>query len=200
MLAQHADTSTLPGDRTEDRIHSGLARYDSLFRRSSFREVSCTMCSQLSAHSPLNRRSCTLLNCAQHEYLSDIQVRRVYQSIVLGCPRDPEGSVQTGIGRDPRDRKRMTVYPVNSNRYFGSPPYMPAASHAGKDCRSYEPRHAALANAMASITLQAISGDAHTRPQGIFLIGRTVADVREGVGASSRPCSLFCLPDHGSPV
>ncbi|KAK9821673.1 hypothetical protein WJX74_007332 [Apatococcus lobatus] len=43
-------------------------------------------------------------------------VRRVYQSIVLGCPRESEGSIQTGIGRDPRDRKRMAVYPLSSNR------------------------------------------------------------------------------------
>ena len=45
------------------------------------------------------------------------QVRRVYSSIVLGCPKQAEGKVRTGIGRDPRDRKRMAVYPLESNRY-----------------------------------------------------------------------------------
>ena len=44
------------------------------------------------------------------------QVERVYQAIALGCPKAAEGVVETNIGRDIRDRKKMGVFPYMSSR------------------------------------------------------------------------------------
>ena len=44
------------------------------------------------------------------------QVERVYQAIALGCPKAEEGIVETNIGRDIRDRKKMGVFPYMSSR------------------------------------------------------------------------------------
>ncbi len=38
-------------------------------------------------------------------------IRRRYRAIVWGCPDPPEGRIETHLGRDPRDRKRMAVVP-----------------------------------------------------------------------------------------
>ena len=45
-----------------------------------------------------------------------LQVDRVYQAIALGCPKEGEGAVETNIGRDIRDRKKMGVFPYMSSR------------------------------------------------------------------------------------
>ena len=45
-----------------------------------------------------------------------MQVERVYQSIALGCPRADSGVIETNIGRDIRDRKKMGTFPYRSSR------------------------------------------------------------------------------------
>ena len=44
------------------------------------------------------------------------QVERIYQAIALGCPKEGEGTVETNIGRDIRDRKKMGTFPYMSSR------------------------------------------------------------------------------------
>lgn len=39
-------------------------------------------------------------------------IDRVYWAILIGCPKPAEGVLDTFIGRDPRDRKRMAVRPA----------------------------------------------------------------------------------------
>jgi len=39
------------------------------------------------------------------------EVRRVYAALVWGDPREPAGTIDLPIGRDPRERKRMAVVP-----------------------------------------------------------------------------------------
>ncbi|CAK0787372.1 hypothetical protein CVIRNUC_010592 [Coccomyxa viridis] len=43
-------------------------------------------------------------------------VERIYQSIALGCPRADSGVIETNIGRDIRDRKKMGTFPYRSSR------------------------------------------------------------------------------------
>lgn len=43
-------------------------------------------------------------------------VQRVYHAIVLGVPKQAEGVIETNIGRDIRDRKKMGVFPYMSSR------------------------------------------------------------------------------------
>ncbi|EFJ44032.1 RNA pseudouridine synthase mitochondrial precursor, partial [Volvox carteri f. nagariensis] len=43
-------------------------------------------------------------------------VDRLYDSITVGCPVQPNGRVETNICRDPRDRKRMAAAPYGSGR------------------------------------------------------------------------------------
>ena len=43
-------------------------------------------------------------------------VQRVYNAIVLGVPKEAEGVIETNIGRDIRDRKKMGVFPYMSSR------------------------------------------------------------------------------------
>jgi 23S rRNA pseudouridine1911/1915/1917 synthase len=38
-------------------------------------------------------------------------VRRVYQALVWGDPREPAGAIEAAVGRDPRHRQRMAVVP-----------------------------------------------------------------------------------------
>lgn len=55
---------------------------------------------------------------AAHQALSDQMsvhaIHRVYHAVVYGNLREDEGFVEAPIGRDPRDRKKMAVTPVNS--------------------------------------------------------------------------------------
>ena len=55
---------------------------------------------------------------AAHQALSDQMsvhaIHRVYHAVVYGNLRKDEGFVEAPIGRDPRDRKKMAVTPVNS--------------------------------------------------------------------------------------
>lgn len=55
---------------------------------------------------------------AAHQALSDQlsvhAIHRVYHAVVYGNLREDEGFVEAPIGRDPRDRKKMAVTPVNS--------------------------------------------------------------------------------------
>lgn len=52
-----------------------------------------------------------------HEDLSEQfkrhSIHRIYKAIVRGKPKTDEGFVDSPIGRDPRDRKKMTTKPVN---------------------------------------------------------------------------------------
>jgi 23S rRNA-/tRNA-specific pseudouridylate synthase len=43
-------------------------------------------------------------------------VERTYQAIVLGQPQRPAGRVETNIGRDVGDRKKMAAFGYMSNR------------------------------------------------------------------------------------
>src|SRR5262245_43415185 len=43
------------------------------------------------------------------EAISARLVRRVYQALVWGDPREPAGVIEAAVGRDPRRRKRMAV-------------------------------------------------------------------------------------------
>ena len=45
-----------------------------------------------------------------------LQVERIYQAIAIGCPKLGEGVVETNIGRDIRDRKKMGTFPYMSSR------------------------------------------------------------------------------------
>lgn len=45
-----------------------------------------------------------------------MQVERIYNAIVLGSPKGSEGTVETNIGRDVRDRKKMGTFPYMSSR------------------------------------------------------------------------------------
>lgn len=54
---------------------------------------------------------------AHHGLAEQIQVHsftREYQAVVYGAMRPEEGTVDAPIGRDPKDRKRMTVTPLHS--------------------------------------------------------------------------------------
>jgi 23S rRNA pseudouridine1911/1915/1917 synthase len=44
-------------------------------------------------------------------------IDRLYWAILLGCPQPQAGTVDTFIGRDPRDRKRMTVRPEPEGKH-----------------------------------------------------------------------------------
>lgn len=55
---------------------------------------------------------------AAHQGLAD-QIKehsftRIYETVVVGCPKDESGTVNAPIGRHPRDRKKMTVIATNS--------------------------------------------------------------------------------------
>jgi 23S rRNA-/tRNA-specific pseudouridylate synthase len=57
-------------------------------------------------------------NCSIVKTLCTVlQVERLYHAIVLGMPKEAEGEVQTNIGRDVRDRKKMGVFPYMSSRF-----------------------------------------------------------------------------------
>ena len=43
-------------------------------------------------------------------------IRRRYLAILWGVPGSPEGRIETEIGRDPRDRKRMAVVPPGTGK------------------------------------------------------------------------------------
>lgn len=43
-------------------------------------------------------------------------MERIYQAIALGCPRPDEATIETNIGRDIRDRKKMGTFPYMSSR------------------------------------------------------------------------------------
>ena len=57
-------------------------------------------------------------NDAAHQALSDQMrvhsIHRVYHAVVYGNFRQEEGSVETWLGRDPRDRKKMAVVPESA--------------------------------------------------------------------------------------
>ena len=57
-------------------------------------------------------------NDAAHQALSSQLsvhgIHRVYHAIVYGNLKEDEGFVETWLGRDPRDRKKMTVVPENA--------------------------------------------------------------------------------------
>ena len=40
----------------------------------------------------------------------------MYHALVLGVPKHKEGTVETNIGRDIRDRKKMGTFPFMSSR------------------------------------------------------------------------------------
>lgn len=44
-----------------------------------------------------------------------MQVDRLYLSVTLGCPLAAAGKVETNVGRDLRDRKRMAAFTAHSN-------------------------------------------------------------------------------------
>jgi 23S rRNA pseudouridine1911/1915/1917 synthase len=43
-------------------------------------------------------------------------IRRRYQALVWGVPDPPQGRIETWLGRDPRDRKRMAVRPPEQGK------------------------------------------------------------------------------------
>jgi 23S rRNA pseudouridine1911/1915/1917 synthase len=45
------------------------------------------------------------------------RIRRLYLALVWGVPSPPAGRVETGLGRDPRDRKRMAVRPEGQGKW-----------------------------------------------------------------------------------
>jgi 23S rRNA pseudouridine1911/1915/1917 synthase len=47
----------------------------------------------------------------------DRTITRRYKAIVWGVPNPPEGSVETHLGRDKRDRKLVAVVPENQGKY-----------------------------------------------------------------------------------
>lgn len=48
--------------------------------------------------------------------LADHTMHRVYQAIVIGCPKDDEGTIHAAIGRSSADRKKMAVVPQAKGR------------------------------------------------------------------------------------
>ena len=44
-------------------------------------------------------------------------MERAYQAIVLGQPQRAEGRVETNVGRDLQDRKKMAAFSYMSNRH-----------------------------------------------------------------------------------
>ena len=44
------------------------------------------------------------------------QVERRYASITVGCPQQKDGRIETVIGRNVHDRKKMGVFPAGSTR------------------------------------------------------------------------------------
>ncbi len=46
-----------------------------------------------------------------------MQVERTYQAIVLGQPQRQQGRVETNVGRDLHDRKKMAAFAYMSNRH-----------------------------------------------------------------------------------
>lgn len=46
-----------------------------------------------------------------------LQVERTYQAIVLGQPPRAQGRVETNVGRDVQDRKKMAAFAYMSNRH-----------------------------------------------------------------------------------
>lgn len=47
----------------------------------------------------------------------DREIHRIYRALVWGSPRQLQGSVDAGIGRDPRDRLKMAVVPEPIGRH-----------------------------------------------------------------------------------
>lgn len=45
-----------------------------------------------------------------------LQVERRYLAISIGMPKQGTGSIETNIGRDPNDRKRMSPFGFHSSR------------------------------------------------------------------------------------
>ena len=58
------------------------------------------------------------------------KVERQYEAIVLGAPKQAEGTVETNIGRDVRDRKKMGVFPYLSSRCAVACPCAPQSGRA----------------------------------------------------------------------
>ena len=48
------------------------------------------------------------------EQIKDHSFTRIYETVVVGCPKNESGTVNAPIGRHPRDRKKMTVIATNS--------------------------------------------------------------------------------------
>lgn len=48
------------------------------------------------------------------EQIKEHTFLREYEAIVIGTPKDLKGTIHAPIGRDPKDRKRMAITPVNS--------------------------------------------------------------------------------------
>ena len=68
------------------------------------------------------------------------QVERCYEALVLGEPKQADGRVETNIGRDVRDRKRMGVFPWQGSRWVVC--MLAAALLPGRPARSLPiPRH-----------------------------------------------------------
>jgi 23S rRNA pseudouridine1911/1915/1917 synthase len=63
-------------------------------------------------------------NDAAHQWLQNQfrsrRAEKTYLALVDGAPPTPRGRVEAGIGRDPRDRKRMAVLPGNKGRTASS--------------------------------------------------------------------------------
>lgn len=57
-------------------------------------------------------------NDTSHNALADMikrhDFKRVYHALLIGTPKEPEGTVNAPIGRNPSDRKKMAVTKVNS--------------------------------------------------------------------------------------
>ncbi|MFW6157525.1 MAG: RluA family pseudouridine synthase, partial [Balneolaceae bacterium] len=50
-------------------------------------------------------------------YFKEKDIERTYWAIIWGTPEHSEGTIEGYIGRDPRDRKRMTVLPDGEGKY-----------------------------------------------------------------------------------
>jgi 23S rRNA pseudouridine1911/1915/1917 synthase len=60
-------------------------------------------------------------NDVSHRHLAaqffERTIRRRYQALVLGEPKERSGTVATQLGRDPRDRKRIAVVPESQGKH-----------------------------------------------------------------------------------
>ncbi|KAK9828066.1 hypothetical protein WJX81_007467 [Elliptochloris bilobata] len=72
------------------------------------------------AHLLVVNKQAGLVTDAAHAHLADQfkahTVERTYQAIVLGRPQRAQGRVETNVGRDLHDRKKMAAFAYMSNR------------------------------------------------------------------------------------